>query len=455
MIMEDPQIQLALEHHKAGRFAEAQWIYRRILTHNPQNATALNYHGVLAVQTGQLEMAVKLLQQAASINSTDAGIRCNLGEAQRQLGRTQAAIASFQAAIGLNPRLAVAHNNLGITFSAAGDLESAADSYRRAVQLDPGYAEAHGNLGNALKELRHFEEAVAECRVAVSLRPGNAECHNQLGAALAESGELDEAVVAYKIAIRIYPHHAEAHTNLGNALAAQGRVRDAIASCETAVGLKPESVPAHWNYAVALLRAGDYENGWREHEWRLRGLAAESASRFSIPAWNGAALEGRTILVHAEQGFGDAIQFARFVPLVAARGGRVILECQAELVALMAGIAGVEQVIAQGKPLPKFDEHVPLMSLPLVLHVRMDDLPGTLPYLQTDPAISARWRERVREVADRANALHVGVCWLGNPVHRNDRDRSIPLEFLAPLAHSGAVLHSLHNRPIHDQPKSI
>jgi Flp pilus assembly protein TadD len=442
--MDEIQIELALSHHKAGRLTEAEGLYRQILAANPRQASVLNYYGVLAIQNGQIELAVKLLRRAVAANPTDAHYHCNLGEALRQSGRAESAITSLKEAIGLNPGLAVAHNNLGIALAAAKDFDRAIAAYQRATQLQPDYAEAHGNLGNALKESLRFDEAVAECRIAVGLKPQSAEFHNQLGAALAESGEIDEAIGEYQAAIQIDPKHADAHSNMGNALAAQGRVQDAAASCETAVRLRPDSVPAHWNFAVALLRAGDYQRGWAEHEWRLRSPAPGFQQRFTQRAWNGSPLNGKTILLHAEQGFGDTIQFARYVPLVAARGGRIIVECHRELLRLFRPSPGVDLAIARGDALPHFDEHSPLMSLPLAFHTRLETIPASVPYLQAGDELVGRWKERLAAMAKGGRVLHVGLCCVGNAAHRNDRERSIPFAALAPLATAGIIFHSLH-----------
>jgi Flp pilus assembly protein TadD len=446
--MDESQIQLALSHHKAGRLLEAEAGYRQILAANPRQATVLNYYGVLAIQNGQIELAAKLLRRAVAANPTDSNYHCNLGEALRQSGRLESAITSFKEAIRLNPMLAVAHNNLGIALAACKDFSQAIESYRRAIQIQPDYAEAHGNLGNALKESRRFDEAVAECRTAVSIKPQNAEFHNQLGAALAESGEIDEAVGEYKTAIHLDPRHADAHSNMGNALAAQGRVQDAVASCETAVRLRPDSVPAHWNFAVALLRAGDYQRGWAEHEWRLKSPVRGFGPRFTQPAWDGSALDGRTILLHAEQGFGDTIQFARFIKQIAMMGGQIILECPRELLRLLRDSAGVDRVIGRGDELPHFDVHAPLMSLPLIFGTLLETIPASVPYLGVSDALITRWKERLVESAGGAPTIHVGLCCIGNAAHRYDRDRSIRFAEFAPLATAGVTFHSLHTEPL-------
>jgi tetratricopeptide (TPR) repeat protein len=440
--MDPMQLQLAMTRHRAGRLLEAEALYKEWLAANPGQATGLNCYGVLAIQTGRIDLAVALLERAVYANPADAHYHCNLGEARRQSSRLGPAVESFREAIRLMPGLAVAHNNLGIALAAMKDWQGAITSYTSAIRLQFDYAEAHGNLGNALKEAGRLEDAIAECRMAVSLKPENAEMHNQLGAALAEMGEIDEAIGEYKIAIRIDSKHAEAHTNLGNALAAQGRVQDAVASCETAVRLRPDSIPAHWNFAVALLRSGDYERGWVEHEWRLRTPNPANRPRFRSPAWNGQPLAGKTILLHAEQGFGDTIQFVRYVPMVAAREGRVIVECHRELVRLFVDCPAVVRVIAFGEVLPAFDQHVPLMSLPRIFGTQLASVPASVSYLRSNPVLLRNWRERLA-----ANVLHVGLCWYGNARHRNDRERSIPLGDLAALATEGVVFHSLQTEP--------
>ena len=478
------RIQIALAQHRAGRLVQAEAIYRQILTDDPKHAETLNRLGVLAMQTGRLEVAVKSIARAIAIDPSSADYPCNLGEALRRLGRPSDAISAFEEAIRLNPDLAVAHNNLGITLAESGQIEEAILSYMRAIQLKPDYAEAYNNLGNALTQIDRFDEAFAQFNAAIRLQFNYAQAHNNLGVALAKDYRFNAAIDSYQRAIHLKPDYDEAYSNLGNALAATGNADDALTACRRAVQLNPNSVGAHWNLAVILLRQGHFEHGLPAYEWRWKSPTAPRT--FRQPQWTGENLTGKTILLHAEQGFGDTIQFVRYAPIIAAAGARVILECQSELLRLLKGIAGIDETIERGQPLPDFDCHCPLMSLPLVFKTRLETIPSTVPYLHADPGTSLHWKNKILNhagfggtpttrisidknpgrrsthsksspstgsgqagqasepgVATAMPPQNIGLAWAGNPTHSDDRNRSIKLSELSPLARPGLKFHSL------------
>jgi CTP:molybdopterin cytidylyltransferase MocA/Tfp pilus assembly protein PilF len=433
-------IQLGKAHHQAGRLVEAQAIYHQVLLWSPDHADALSLLGVAAIQSGRLEKAAEFLRRAVELAPDVARYQCNLGECLRLMGNLDAAIQTLRAATSLKPDLAVAHNNLGIALAEKGLLADAMVAYRAAIEIQPNYGEAHSNLGNAHRARREIDEAVGACRQAVELNPNRAESWNSLGAALADKGETVEACNAFRRAMELKPDYPESHTNLGNALAAEGRLEEAAIAFRRAVELSANSVPAHWNLAVALLRQGDYENGWPEHEWRLKAKSQFPVRPFAQPQWRGEDLNGRTILLHAEQGFGDTIQFVRYVPMVASRGGRVILECQPELSRLLQGLRGVDQLIARGDPLPAFDLQCPLLSLPLAFNTDLHSIPCEIPYLKVDSETVQVWASKT--LRDPAK-LNVGLCWAGRPTHSNDESRSIEPSNLSVLASEATIFYSL------------
>jgi len=271
-------------------------------------------------------------------------------------------------------------------------------AYRQAIGLKPDFAEAHGNLGNALKGAAQFEDAIAAYRQAIRLKPDYPEMHSNLGIALRELGRLDEAIIAYRQAIRLKPELAEAHNNL----------------------------------SLALLARGDFQQGWEEYKWRWKCKDFTSpAPNFAQPQWDGRPLEARTILLRAEQGFGDALQTIRYLPLVARRGaGSIIIECHAELERLFRMMSGKCRIVARGQPLPAFEFHCPLLSLPLIFGTNSANIPNEAPYLHADADDARRWQHRLAEHSPRVN---VGLVWAGRPTHIDDRNRSIKLARLAPL----------------------
>jgi Flp pilus assembly protein TadD len=442
-ITAEQTIQIAKSHHQAGRLVEAEAIYRQVLAHSPNHADALSLLGVLKIQTGRLELAADSLRRAVAIAPEVARYQSNLGECLRLMGNVEESIVALRAAVRLKPDLAVAHNNLGIALAEKGLLDEAIGSYRTAISHHPNYAEAHSNLGNALRVRGDVDDAIAACRQAVRLNRNPAENWNSLGVALAAKGEFKEAREAYRQAIAIKPGYAEAHTNLGNSLSDEGQVEKAATFYRRAVELSPESVPAHWNLAVALLRQGDFQNGWPEHEWRLKAKSQFPVRPFPQPRWTGQDVTGKTILLHAEQGFGDTIQFVRYVPLVAARGARVILECQPELFGLLKDVPGPERLIARGDPQPTFDLQCPLLSLPRAFNTTLQTIPAQQPYLMIDPERVQQWTVKLSVAR---HGLNVGLCWAGSSTHSNDANRSIDPAQLAPLACDGVTFYSLQKR---------
>jgi len=395
-----------LKHQQAGRLAEAEACYQRVLAAQPDHADALHLLGVVAHQVGRHDLAVELIGQA---------IRRN-----RQ-----------------NP---IYFSNLGVVLKDQGRLDEAMTAYRQATGLKADYAEAHSNLGYALWDQGKIDEAVAACRQAIRLNPELPQAHSNLGIALKTQGKLDEAVAACRQAIRIKSDFADAHSNLGIALKDQGKFDEAVAACREAIRLKPDFADAHWNEALLSLLTGEFESGWTKSEWRWKSASSGLSKRnFAQPLWLGAeTIDRKTILLHSEQGLGDTIQFCRYVPLVAARGARVILEVQEPLRQLMSGLAGVSQCVSKGEALPHFDLHCPLLTLPLAFGTRLDTIPSTIPYLRAP----THGQDRRAQLGPR-DRPRIGLVWSGNPQHRDDRKRSIELNTLSPLFDVAATFVSL------------
>ncbi|MGD0387893.1 MAG: tetratricopeptide repeat protein [Tepidisphaeraceae bacterium] len=440
MAMSVPQIlALALQHHQAGRFAEAEKLYRQVLAREPGNAHALHLLGVAAHQSGNHEMALGLIRQAVAANPSAGDFRTNLALVLMALNRGEEAVQEARKGADLNPASAMgqfifaqALDSLGITLAQNGKLDEALANFRRAIELMPGRAEIHNNLANVLKDQGKLEEAIAAYGQAVRLRPEVPIAHYNLGTALNELGNFDEAIAAFRQALRLSPDHAKAWDNLGIALMSQGRLEEAVTAFTNAIRIEPESDDAQWNLAWALLLAGNFEKGWPQYEMRWRSSNFRGARRdFAQPQWDGGDLHGRRILLHAEGGIGDTVQFIRYAPMVAGRGGRVIVSCQPEMVQLVRSCAGVEESLASGEPLPPFDVHCPLMSLPLAFKTDLQSIPSTTPYLKADADRLAAWSTRLPPDPDHPR---IGLAWAGRPENPNDRNRSIRLDQLAPLS---------------------
>lgn len=358
----------------------------------------------------------------------------------QQAGRLDEAERNLYRALALEPASAAIHLHLGNLFRQLGRHDAALNCCLEAVRLAPDLPQGHNNLGNAYQDLGQLEPAIAEFGRAIALDGGLAEAHFNLGLAYHQRADRREAAQSYRAALQVKPDFADAQLNLGNLLEENGDVQAAILSYRRAVAAEPGRLEAHVNLGMQLLLAGQFAEGWQEYEWRQR--YPEYASLAAVAArWDGAALEGRTILLDTEQGFGDAIQFLRYAPLVAQRGGRVIVRCAPELARLFRNTEGIWQVIPRDAPAPDFDAHCPLPSLPLVFGTRLDSIPARVPYVGADSGQIAHWRARL---ATGAGACKVGLVWASQSKHRTAAAKSFPLTTLTPLAAiSGVRFYSL------------
>ena len=458
--------QLAIQHHQAGRLAEAEAFYRQILSRVPNHPDALHLMGVLAGQAGRADVAVDLIGRAIAINPRTADYYCNLGEIYRRSGRLDEAISSFRRAIELRPDYVMAYSNLGVALRDAQKPNEAIEAFRRAIELGGNFAELYGNLGNALRDngqldaaiaayeqaivlkpnyamgfnnlgvalrdKKRLPEAAAAIRRAIELEPNDTETHYNLGGILMEAREFDAAREAFAAAIRLNPNHANAHNNLGSCWMMQQEPANALPEFERAIQLDPNLATAHFNRGLAYLTLGDFRDGLPDYEWRAKVkpqfiFMREGSSR---PRWDGQPLEGRTIFLHAEQGFGDTIQFVRFVPLVHERGGRVILGVQPQLERLMQQVPGVERILSSIEPELQYDVHCPLLSLQLALGMNLASIPREIPYLKADVVPAAQWKSRMSEIPGKK----VGLAWAGSAMNDQDSIRTISLRQFALLA---------------------
>lgn len=387
----------AVAAHGRGRLDLAEPIYRDILLRSPDHPDALHLLGLVAHQRGDQAEAVRLVERALRVGPAKAAYANSLGLALLAQGKVAEAEAAFARATVLDPALAEAHNNLGNARTRAGDISGAVAAYGRAIALRPTYAEARANLAAALRRSGDLAAAQAAAERALALRPDYVGALCTLGLIRHEQGAYDAALETYDRALALDPNHATTRANR----------------------------------ATLLLLMGRMEEGWREYEWRWRVAGFTTQPRvFAKPAWDGSHLDGRTILIHAEQGLGSAIQFVRYVPILAARGGRVILECQPPLARLFGSLVPPpDAIVRKGEALPDFAVHAPLMSLPRLLSTTLGSIPATVPYLDAETGLRSLWRERLAH----APRPRVGLVWAGNPNHGNDRNRSLPARLLAPL----------------------
>ncbi|PKU24236.1 tetratricopeptide repeat protein [Telmatospirillum siberiense] len=414
--------------------AEAEQ-YAAVLRQVPDNVDAHFNLANLLARRKRPDEAIGVFRRLLLLKPDFAAAHNNLATVLSELSADKESERCYRRALHLDPRFAEAHNNLGLLLGKVGRNDEAERCLRRACELKPDFAEAMNNLGNLLWMGGRPEEAEACCREALRLKPGYPSAALNLGNSLRERSRFDQAEFWYRRAVQADPDWAEANNNLSSLLLDLGRLDEAIVRYRTALSQKPDYPDAHTNLAIALLLAGRCDEGWREYEWRWKQDKNRAHVRpFRQPLWKGEATGDRVLLLHAEQGLGDTLQFCRFVPEIAARR-RVILEVQPPLVPLLAGLPGVERIVASGDPLPPFDLHCPFLSIPRVLGVTLESLPATAPYLRADPQRVAFWRRRVGEL----DGLRVGIVWAGNQTMAADRRRSIPLEQFFPLADMDGV----------------
>lgn len=369
--------------------------------------------------------------------------------AHHKAGRTGQAQALYEQILVREPKHVSAMHHLGLISHQAERPLDALPLLRRSIELSadpPVYF--YSNLGNAARAAGNFEEALSALQRARQLAPKDAGIGHELGLTLEKLGRLDEAVAYYRQAIDagLSPDasRARAFQNLGNALLQLGKRAEAAAAIEQALRLNPQYPLAHMSRATLLFLSGNFQPAWREYEWRWRckGFPAQWPN-WPQPLWDGSNLGGRTILLWFEQGRGDGIQFARYAPLVAQRGGEVAVLCPPELKALFATLPGSPQLVLDGEKGPPFVTHAPLLSLPRIFDTRLDTIPANVPYLFADKDRAAVWKKRIADNST-GNAFRVGIVWSGNPKQHGDPNRWMTLAHLAPLmAIRGVEFYSL------------
>ncbi|SMG16540.1 tetratricopeptide repeat protein [Paraburkholderia susongensis] len=452
---------LGVLRHQQGQHEEAVALVRRAVNLRPEDAALQLNLGNALKALGQIDAAIEQFRNALTLAPTFPMAHYNLGNAYASVGRHEDAADAFERSLRLQPDDVSSHNNLGNALHALGRHEEAITSFRRTLELRPGHAGALNNMGMSLNALDRPHEAVPCFEAALAAEPRFVAAHFNLANTFDATGRHAEAVASFEAVLRLQPNLPPAIYGMGNALAALGRPGQAQPYLERAVGLdpqfalawlalgavhqalgahtaavraldqalrlSPDLASAHMNRALAWLAMRDFARGLPEYEWRSQIVAQPVIE--TLPRWHGEPIEQRTLLVHAEQGLGDTLQFVRFMPLVAQRAARVVLEVQPPLLPLLAPAAQAWRVtlIAQGQPRPAADLQIPLLSLPLALGTSYDTIPGHTPYLSVPPAYGRKWRGSLGGQAKRK----IGLAWSGR-IQRNET-RSMPLAALDPL----------------------
>jgi tetratricopeptide (TPR) repeat protein len=442
---------LGAAHEAVGQLEEAVAQYGQALQLKPDYAEAHCNLGNALSSQAKLDEAIEHYRQALRLRVDLVEAHNGLGNALSSQGCLDEAMAHFQQALRLRPDSFEVHNNVANTLLRQGKVDDAIIHYRKTLRIRPDSPEAHNNLGNTLVEQRNIDQALSCYHEALRLRPDFAEARNSLGIAQQQQDRFKEAIASFQEALRLKPNYPAAFTNLGNVYRDLGRLDEALASFEEALRLDPGCAEIHHNRALIWLLQGNWSKGWPEFEWRWQ---TKDFPRYAIdrPRWDGSSLEGRTLLVLAEQGLGDTLQFIRYMPVIQQDGSRITFACQAPLQCLLAICWRRESIVDQSEGLPEFDCYVPLASLPGILHSTPSTIPTDIPYLHADAELVERWKSTEHGVrcaeadvsstphsALRTSHFYIGIAWQGSRAYRNDRHRSIPLRHFTRLAEAPGV----------------
>jgi tetratricopeptide (TPR) repeat protein len=424
-------MQEAIGLHRQGRLRDAEKLYARVLKAAPETFDALHLLGTIKAQAGQMGEALRLISAALKINPRASAALVNLANVMHALKRDAEALDCLDRALAIKPDDLHALQNRGSALLTLNRPQDALACFEQVLQRQPGNGEALLNRGIAKATLGRNADALIDLDAALALAPGHPNILYNRGKALLALERPREAFSAFDQAVALVPAHAAGWNNRGRALQLLNRHSEAVASFGKAIALQKDFADAHFNQALSLLTLGDLTQGFAQYEWRWKRSGMGAARRnFGRPLWLGEfPLGPKAILLHAEQGLGDTIQFARYAPLVARGGAQVVLEVQPELKALLGGLNGVASCHARGETLPAFDVHCPLGSLPLAFKSESASIPAEIPYLHADEQRIAKWRPIIEALPGK----RVAFAWAGHASHANDRNRSIDPKLLESL----------------------
>jgi tetratricopeptide (TPR) repeat protein len=397
----DSWFNLASALHGLGDLDDAVKAFEAALAIDSENPDCHDAYSVALRDTGDIAGAVRHSERAVGLRPNSSEFRNNLGVAFIELGRTNEAVTALEAASALNPKGAEILNNLGIAYMGIGDLDKSVIHLQSALVLRNDWADVHHNLGNALRRMNRLEDATPHFQRALKLDPDNYKIHGSYALALLTMNRPEDAIAAYQQALDLAPDEPELHKGLG----------------------------------IAQLMTGDMAQGWRNYEWRWR-CAGFTERNFNSSRWRGQRIENATLLIHAEQGFGDSLQFCRYIPLARKLSGakRVIVEVQRPLLRLLRCLVDDTcDIIARRDPIPAVDFDIPMLSLPGLFDTTLDAVPADTPYLKNSEALERAWKKRVNAAAASPDIHKIGFVWSGNPNRQDDALRSCPIEEFARL----------------------
>ena len=439
----EDKFQQAVAFHQAGQLSQAEKICKQILTYNAQNAEVFHFLGIIACQVGKYPVAVDLITQAIEIDSKQPPFYYSLANALREQGKLEKATEAYQQVIQIQPNHADAYNNLGTMFINQDRIDDAIEAYQQAIRIQPNQGEAYYNLGNAFHSQERMEEAIEAYQKAIQIQPNRVEAYNNLGVVLIDQEKLEESVQIYQKTLEIQPNYADAYNNLGNALREQGKLEESIRIFQKATHLQPNHAEAHNNLAMMLLLKGNFENGWKQYEWRCQCDNFPLEKRdFPQPFWEGTDLNDKSILVWTEQGIGDEIMFTSILPDLLNMNANIIVESDRRMVSLFQrSFPKIQFIPRQNPPNSQLlnttiDYQVPIGSLGKWL--RIDENSFILnrnTYLCACPKKTSRKRKEYQELAN--GKILIGISWKSTGINQRHtytkKKKSTPLEYWQPL----------------------
>jgi tetratricopeptide (TPR) repeat protein len=434
-------IEGAVALHHSGQLDLAEIQYKKLLNFFPDNAIILTKLGTIAFQRGRLEDGVRTIGKSLNIDPNQPNALNNSGVALRKIRRPNEALAHFDRAISLKPDYPVAHLNRGNVLRDLNRLDEALVSYYCVIALNPDDADAYLNRGIALKDLKRFDEALEILDYTLKLNYNYSVAHLNRGNILRDLNRMDEALASYDRATALNPDYADAYSNRGNVLKDFKRVDEASKSFDYAIVLKPDFSIFYWNKSLLKLLIGEYLEGWKLYQCKINKEIINSNHRdYNQPLWLGVDfLINKTLLIYSDQGFGDYIQFVRYAAMVEQLGAKVILEVPSELMTLFSSLKGKFILIEKGTPLPNFDYHCPVTTLPFAFKTTVETIPAQMPYLYAGEKRKKRWNEKLGIKTVR----RIGLVWSGSDAHKNDDKRSLLLKELIKILNIPAEFYCL------------
>ncbi|WP_321315169.1 tetratricopeptide repeat protein [Halarcobacter sp.] len=434
---------------KLGKNKEAFDSYIKAINSNPRYGLTYNNLGNLLKDTGNLEAALKVYGDALKINPKDFQIYNNIGMVYEKSRRYNDAIKSYKEAVRINPNYDKAINNIGVVLYKQEKYKEAIEIFKIALKVNPKYYELYSNIGACYNKLKMYDEAIESLNIAIEKNPENGGAYTNLGNVYNKIYDYKKAAKLHEKSIELEPKGENAYSNVGNSYKHLGQTKKAIDSYKKAIELKPDFVNAHFDLATMYLAKGDYKNGFAEYEWRFRkdemlSHIANNKDIFSKPMFTGKEkIKDKTILLHSEQGFGDSIQFIRFLkPFKEKFSCKIAVKCRDELKELFKAIEEIDILVDRSEDTPEFDYHLPIMSLAKILELKSSkDLPKEFPYLFAT-------KDKELEVKEEKGKLNIGICWSASVTGESYDGKVFSLEYFIPLANNPKInLYSLQVGP--------